>query len=45
MQSVTALVIGLLAIWLAWKVITGLVRFIAVATIVVVVVVMIMRVF
>ncbi|MEY2844765.1 MAG: hypothetical protein RL076_311 [Chloroflexota bacterium] len=44
MQSVTALGIGILAIWLVWKVITGLVRFIAVATIVIVVAMMIMRV-
>ena len=44
MQSLTAIVIGALAIWLVWKLISGIVRLITVLTIVAVVVMMMMRV-
>lgn len=45
MQTLTPIVIGALAIWLVWKLITGIVRLITVLTIVAVVVLMVMRLF
>lgn len=45
MQSITAIVIGIAAIWLVWKIIAGVVRLVVVLTIVVVVAMMVMRLF
>lgn len=45
MNTALAIAVGLLAIWLVWKLITGVIRFIVVLTIIAVVAAMVMRVF
>jgi hypothetical protein len=45
MNTALEIAVGLLAIWLVWKLITGVIRFIVVLTIIAVVAAMVMRVF
>jgi hypothetical protein len=45
MNTALAIAVGLLAIWLVWKLITGVIRFIVVLTIIAVVAAMVMRIF
>gem|GEM_PF-2811616 len=45
MNTALEIAVGLLAIWLVWKLITGVIRFIVVLTIIAVVAAMVMRLF
>lgn len=45
MNTALAIAVGLLAIWVVWKLITGVIRFIVVLTIIAVVAAMVMRIF
>jgi hypothetical protein len=45
MNTALAIAVGLLAIWVVWKLITGVIRFVVVLTIIAVVAAMVMRIF
>jgi len=45
MDTTLAIAVGLLAVWVVWKLITGVIRFIVVLTIIAVVAAMVMRIF
>ena len=45
MNTALLIAVGLLAIWVVWKLITGVIRFVVVLTIIAVVAAMVMRIF
>jgi hypothetical protein len=45
MNTALEIAVGLLAIWVVWKLITGVIRFVVVLTIIAVVAAMVMRIF